>query len=157
MTATKPASGFDKFLKTFFALSPTAIATYLSHWQGLLGDAGLAHRDFQPQVERLALGVSTLGVLASYLWLHNASRKVLRRAFTVVVGVYIASLVLCFVASIWLGSLTTKASIQGTIHLWKWFYFTLLLSESVSVVLFMLWLLAPRQDTPSSASDGSMR
>jgi ABC-type sugar transport system permease subunit len=119
------------------------------------GDAGLAHRDFQPQVERLALGISTVAVLASYIWLHNSSRKFLLRAFTIVLVLFLASIVVSILLGMWLGSLTTRATIDGTVHLWKWIYLLVLLSESLAVVLFTLWVLAPRQDTPSSATDRS--
>src|SRR6267378_2369427 len=119
-------SRFGKFLKALYTLSPTGIVTYLSHWQGLLGDVGLAHPDFQPQVERLARGVSALAVLAAYVWLHNSSSRFLRRAFTIAFGLFLASLLVCVFVSIFLGSLTKSAEIEGTIHLWRWFYFLVL-------------------------------
>ena len=132
---------FQRFLHALFAFSPTALANYLSQWLGLFGKAGLAHRDFQPEVERLALGVSTVLVLAVYIWLHKSPARILKKLFSFSFIFFIVSLLGCIGLDFALHSMKTKETIELTILIWRWVYFVLLLSTSMSVVSFMLYVL----------------
>jgi hypothetical protein len=132
---------FNKFLDALFALSPTAIASYLSQWLGLFNNAGLAHRDFAPQTERLALGISTIAVLTLYVWLYGKSRKLLSWMFSIIFLVgFIGSIVGCLYLDYLLPSQKQVESIEMTINIWRWTYLSLLIFTSLTVVVFMLWL-----------------
>lgn len=134
---------FEKFLRALFALSPTAIASYFSQWMGLFNNAGLAHRDFAPQTERLALGISTIAVLLLYVWLNNKSKKILGWTFFSLFAGFIGSVVGCIYMNRFLIQQKLTESIERTIVIWKWIYFSLLIFTSLTVVVFMLWLLSP--------------
>jgi hypothetical protein len=138
---TSSTSPFQKFLHFLFALSPTAIASYLSQWLGLFGKAGLAHRDFQPQVERLALGVSTIAVLIIYGFFHKATARTLKIVFVVAVLLFGGSLIGCISLNYILYSMITQREIEATIYVWQWMYFAFLLFTSVLVISFMLYVL----------------
>jgi hypothetical protein len=149
---------FDKFLHALYALSPTAIASYLSQWMGLFSDAGLAHRDFAPQTERLALGISTIAVLSLYVWLHGKSRKILGWTFSLLFTVgFLGSLAGCFAMNYLLLYQKQTELIERTIAIWRWTYFSLLISTSLTVVVFMLWLLSSKSSSknPNRVRGGS--
>jgi hypothetical protein len=147
---------FDKFLHFLYALSPTAIASYLSQWMGLFSDVGLAHRDFAPQTERLALGISTIAVLSLYVWFRGKSRKFLGLTFSLffIFG-FIGSIIGCVVMNYLLLYQKHTALIERTINIWRWIYFSLLFFTSLTVVMFMLWLLSPEKSGKSPSKTNS--
>lgn len=134
---------WSKYVKALAALTPTGIASYLGQWLGLFGKVGLAHPQWQTQIENLSLGVSVLCALAVFVSLNEASKKTVLVAFSVTFAGFLGAIAACWGISIEVGVITTAEGFAAITFWWKLAYFSLLTVTSLTVLIFAMYLMDP--------------